>query len=324
MRLIIQIPCFNEEDTIAQTVASLPKTIPGCSDVKVLIIDDGSKDKTVERAFKAGADFVVQHRENRGLAAAFMSGLNAARTLEADIVVNTDADGQYDSNCIPHLVRPILAGDCLMTIGQRPIKSIEEFSTFKKFLQITGSKFISLLSGSGVKDAPSGFRAFHSSILPELYCHTGFSYTIETIFQAAHCGIHIKNVPIEVFETTRPSRLFNGNFQYLKRTAATILRVVLIYRSLQVFGLIAAFLIFLTLIMGVRYIYFMIIGEGDGHVQSLILAMMFFTLGLSSAITGLLGEIIAANRRLLEDIRKSSGNKRNPVISKKDWYEQKK
>ncbi|MFO1068246.1 MAG: glycosyltransferase family 2 protein [Geminicoccaceae bacterium] len=302
--LVIQIPCLNEAATLPATLAALPRQVEGFSRVVWLVIDDGSTDGTAEVARAHGVDHVVRLGQNRGLARAFITGLEQALLLGADVIVNTDADNQYNADDIPALVRPILEGRAQIVIGERPIASIESFSTTKKLLQRMGSRTVSLFSGTRIGDAPSGFRAIHRDAALVLNVFTHYTYTLETIIQAGRRGIPITSVPIHVNTVTRPSRLISSIPRYVYRSILTIIRVFVIYKPLR-------FFLFLALLAGIpatificRFLFFYAIGEGQGHVQSLVLSTALLVAASSFGVAGIVADLLATNRIMLEDLRR--------------------
>lgn len=302
MKLIIQIPCLNESDTLAIAINALPRQIPGFDEIEVLIIDDGSTDDTAQVARQLGVDHIIRHPVNRGLATAFMTGLNACLQLGADVIVNTDADNQYDASDIPMLVAPILSGSADLVIGARPIDQTHHFSWIKKRLQRLGSWAVRVASKTNVADAPSGFRAISHEAATRLNVFNSYTYTLETIIQAGLSNMRVLSVPVRTNDNLRPSRLVKSIPDYVRRSLLTIFRVFVTYRPL-------AFFFWLTLLLAVpgmglalRFIYFFLVGGGGGHVQSLILASLLLMLAALSGMCGLLADLIATNRKLLENI----------------------
>lgn len=303
MKVIIAIPCFNEERTLPQALAALPKSLPGVDAVQTLVVDDGSTDGTVEAARAAGVNHIVQHKRNLGLAAAFRTAMDAALTAGADIVVGTDADNQYVADDIPKLVAPILAGEADLVIGCRDIRAIAHFSPIKKILQRLGSFAVRVLSGLSVTDATSGFRAYSREAALRLVVLSSFTYTLETIIQAGYKGLTVKQVPIRVNPPTRPSRLFRSVPEYLRRSLFTMTRAYILFRPLRVLGSAGLLVCALGLALLGRFAYFYFTLPGPtGHVQSLVVGGVLLLLGFQIIIIGLLADLIAANRRLLEDI----------------------
>lgn len=302
MKLIIQIPCLNEADTLAVTLADLPRRVPGFDQVEWLIIDDGSTDATGELARQLGADHVVRHPVNRGLAAGFMTGLDASLRLGADVIVNTDADNQYCADDIPNLTAPILEGIADMVIGARPIDATEHFSWVKKKLQRLGSWAVRTASKTTVEDAPSGFRAISRDAAMRLNVFNAYTYTLETIIQAGLSNLRVVSVPVRTNADLRPSRLVRSIWDYVRRSLVTILRVVVIYKPLKVFFLAGTAVSGLGVLAGLRFLYFYLVGEGAGHIQSVVFASFCMTLGMFMVMMGLVSELIATNRKLLERI----------------------
>lgn len=302
MKLIIQIPCLNEAGTLATALATLPRKVEGFDAVEWLVVDDGSTDGTAELARTLGVNHVVRHPVNRGLAAAFMTGIDAALRRGADVIVNTDADNQYEAADIPLLVRPILERRADMVIGARPIAQTGHFSWIKKKLQHFGSWVVRLASKTDVADAPSGFRAMTREAAMRLNVFNAYTYTLETIIQAGLSNLTVASVPIRTNPDLRPSRLVKSIPNYVKRSLTTILRVFMIYRPLTLFIWVSAVLGLVGTVLGVRYLVFMAAGGGGGHVQSLILAALCIMLGGLSFMIGLVADLIATNRKLMEQM----------------------
>ncbi|WP_347485386.1 DPM/DPG synthase family glycosyltransferase [Vandammella animalimorsus] len=305
MKLIIQIPCLNEAETLAIAVAELPREVPGFNKVEWLIIDDGSTDDTVQVARDHGVDHVVQHTRNQGLARAFMTGLDACLRLGADVIVNTDADNQYNAADIPLLTAPILAGKADIVIGARPITEIEHFSPVKKLLQRLGSWVVRVASKTDIPDAPSGFRAISREAAERLMVFSNYTYTLETIIQAGQKNMAITSVPIRVNGDLRPSRLVKSIPAYIKRSIITIVRIFVIYRPFRFFGTIGIMIFLVGFLIGLRFIWKWLEGQGDGHIQSLILASLLMGMGMQTILVAFLADLLAANRKLIEDIRTS-------------------
>jgi glycosyltransferase involved in cell wall biosynthesis len=306
MKLIIQIPCLNEADTLPKTLAALPREVNGFEQVETLVVDDGSTDGTTATALAAGVDHIVRLGGHQGLACAFMAGLSAAIQHGADVIINTDADNQYNAADIPALTRPILDGSADMVIGARPIGTLRHFSIAKRSLEWLGSRVIKAITGSDIRDAPSGFRAMTREVALRLNVFSRFTYTLETIIQATLGGLRVVSVPVRVNEPTRESRLFRSNFGYACRGAATILGVYLTYRPGRILGLISLLLIVAGGLVGLRYLGLMLGGEGKGHVQSLILCAILMVSGVIVAVGAALAHLLAINRRLLEELRISA------------------
>lgn len=303
MKLIIQIPCYNEEETLGTTYKDLPHQIGGVDEIEYLIINDGSRDRTVEVARELGIHHVVTFKQNKGLAKGFMAGLDACLHLGADIIVNTDADNQYRGADIEKLVRPILNGAADIVIGERPIDQTEHFSWKKKKFQHLGSWVVRVASGTSIPDAPSGFRAYSREAALRMNVVNEYTYTLETIIQAGHDKIAMTSVPIRTNGETRPSRLFTSMWRYMKRSSTVIIRSFMMYKPLRFFSLIGGVLFFAGALLGVRFLYFLFNGTSEGHIQSLILAAILIILGFQTIVTGLLSDIIAANRKILEDVQ---------------------
>ena len=303
MKLIIQIPCLNEAETLEIALNDLPKHIDGIDEIEYLIINDGSTDNTVEVAKKWGVNYVVNFTRNKGLAKGFMAGIDACLRNGADIIVNTDADNQYCGEDIEKLVRPILEGKSDIVIGERPIDETEHFSPLKKKLQHFGSYIVRVASKTDIPDAPSGFRAFSREAAMHLNVMNNYTYTLETIVQAGRTSVAIDSVPIRTNGELRKSRLFHSMFGYVKRSMLTIIRAFLMYRPLTFFSILGLIPFVAGLLLGIRFLVFWISGNGMGHVQSLVFASTLLLLGFMTFILGLQADIIANNRKILEDIQ---------------------
>lgn len=301
MKLIIQIPCLNEEKTLPVTLRDLPRSIKGVDVIEYLIIDDGSTDRTVEVARKHGVHHIVSFPKNRGLAAAFRAGVDACLRLGADIIVNTDADNQYNGADIPKLIQPILDGEADMVVGDRETDTIPHFSKTKKVLQKFGSWVVNKAANADVSDTTSGFRAYSREAAMRLNVVSEFSYTLETIIQAGREKIATANVPIRTNGVLRESRLFKGIRHYVKRSMNTIIRIYTMYRPLKVFLTVGSILATAGFAFFVRYLYFYFTGAGQGHVQSLILGSSLLVVGFQIGLIGLVADLIANNRKLLEE-----------------------
>ncbi len=303
MKLVIQVPCLNEEQTLPATFADLPRSLPGIDRVEFLVIDDGSTDRTSEVARELGAHRVVRFPARRGLARAFEAGLREALAMGADVVVNTDADNQYQGQDIGKLVAPILEGRADMVIGTRPIAEIEHFSPLKKFLQRLGSGVVRKLSQNDVPDATSGFRAYSREAALKLTVLTGFTYTLETLIQAGQKNISIAHVPIRTNGKLRESRLFQGMRAYIQRSLGTMFRVYVLYQPLRFFWTIGALFLTASLALFVRFAWYWVTTPGQpGHIQSVIVAGALAVIGFLVATLGVLADLIAMNRRLLEEV----------------------
>lgn len=303
MKLIIQIPCYNEAETLEVALNDLPKQIDGIDEIEYLIINDGSKDNTVEVARNWGVNYIVNFKRNKGLAKGFMAGLNECLKHGADIIVNTDADDQYCGEDIEKLVRPILDGKADIVIGERPIDQTEHFSPLKKKLQHFGSWVVRKASNSDIPDAPSGFRAYSREAALKMNVVNEYTYTLETIVQAGRNKIAMTSVPIRTNAELRPSRLFSSMFGYVKKSMLTILRAYMMYKPLMTFTILSLIPIVLGIILGIRYIVFWCVGNGDGNVQSLILCSMLIIIGVQTFVMGMLADVISANRKILQDVQ---------------------
>jgi len=306
MKLIIQIPCFNEESSLPITLSELPKTVAGFDIVEWLVIDDGSTDNTVEVAGDHGVHHVVRHVQNQGLAKAFMTGLDECLSLGADVIVNTDADNQYQGSDIERLVAPILAHEAEIVIGARPIDDTAHFSFVKKALQRLGSWVVRVVSGTDIEDAPSGFRAFSASAAQKLMVFNEYTYTLETIIQAGQKNIPICSVPIGTNADLRPSRLVRSVPSYILRSFTTIIRIFVVYRPFRFFMTLGSILFLFGVLIGVRFLWFYFADQSAGHVQSLILASVFLGMGFQTMLIAFVADLLAANRRLLEEQRQRS------------------
>lgn len=303
MKLIIQIPCYNEEETLTIALNDLPKKIEGIDKIEYLVINDGSKDQTVEVAKRWGVHHIVSFKRNKGLAYGFMAGIDACLRNGADIIVNTDADNQYVGADIEKLVRPILDGKTEVVIGERPIDETEHFSPLKKKLQRLGSYVVRVASNTDIPDAPSGFRAYSREAAMHLNVVNDYTYTLETIVQAGRSKIAMTSVPIRTNPELRKSRLFNSMFGYVKKSMVTILRAFMMYKPLKFFSIVGSMVFLFGAAIGLRFLVYFFMGEGNGHVQSLILASTLMLLGFQTIIVGFQADIIAANRKILEDIQ---------------------
>jgi glycosyltransferase involved in cell wall biosynthesis len=305
MKLIIQVPCFNEAGHLPATLAALPRSLPGFDCVEWLVVDDGSTDDTGLVARQAGADHVLRLAENRGLAQAFAFGLEACCRRGADVIVNVDADNQYRADFIPSLCAPVLLDRADIVVGCRPISRIEHFSPVKKLLQRLGSAVVRLISGTGVEDATSGFRAYSRRAATALNVHSRYTYTLETLVQARQARLAVASVPVEVNPPVRPSRLMRNTGEYVRRSVATMLRSFVIYRPLRFFMVPATLFSLVGVALGLRFlIHYLAVGSA-GYVQSLILAAILIMLGALCVVIGMAADLLSVNRRLLEDIQAS-------------------
>lgn len=303
MKLIIQIPCYNEAETLEIALNDLPRRIDGIDEIEYLIINDGSDDDTERVAREWGVHHVVHFKRNLGLAKGFLAGIDLALRNGADIIVNTDADNQYYGGDIEKLVQPILQKEADIVIGERPINEIESFSWIKKKLQRFGSRIVRIASRTDIPDAPSGFRAYSRKAAMRINVHNEYTYTLETIVQAGRNKMAITSVPVRTNPELRKSRLMNSIYSYIKKSVLTIVRAVIMYRPLMCFATIAMICIAIGLVIGIRFLIFYFQGNGNGHTQSLLLATTMIIIGFQTFVTGLQADIISANRKLLEDIQ---------------------
>ncbi len=312
MKLIIQIPCYNEARTLPVTLKELPRRVDGFDRVEWLIINDGSTDNTIEVAKANGVDHVVSLSRNQGLARAFMAGLDACLKLGADVIVNTDADNQYNAQDIPLLVKPILDKKAELVVGIRPISEIRHFPFLKKLLQKMGSWVVRLASKTDIPDAPSGFRAMSREAALRFNVFNEYTYTLETIIQAGQKNMAIAFVPVRVNEDLRPSRLVKSIANYVKRSVLTIIRIFVVYRPFRFFLSVGAVLFSSGLIIGLKFLYHYLGGEGAGHVQSLILAAVLLGIGFQTMLVAFVADLLAVNRRLMEDVQYRLRKKERP------------
>lgn len=307
MKLIIQIPCYNEAETLPLTLSALPRAVEGFDSVEWLVIDDGSTDNTFQAAQKSGVHHIVRHTRNQGLARAFMTGIRECIRLGADVIVNTDADNQYDARDIPSLVGPILDGRADMVVGARPIENIRHFSPLKKMLQKTGSWFVRIMSRTDVPDAASGFRAIGADAARQITVFSNYTYTLETLIQAGQKNMAVTSVPVQINQPSRPSRLVRSIPDYLLRSLITITRISVVYQPFIFFASIGTVLFGAGFLLGLRFLYFFWTGAGSGHVQSLILASVLLGMGFQTILIAFIADLQASNRKLLEDIRYDLG-----------------
>lgn len=303
MKLIIQIPCYNEAATLEIALNDLPRHIDGIDEIEYLIINDGSEDNTVEVARNWGVHYIVNFKQNRGLAKGFMAGVSECLRQGADIIVNTDADDQYAGSDIEKLIRPILDGKADIVIGERPIDQTEHFSPLKKKLQHLGSWIVRKASATDIPDAPSGFRAYSREAALHLNVVNEYTYTLEQIVQAGRNHMAIMSVPIHTNQELRPSRLFSSMFGYIKKSVITIARTYIMYKPLRFFVSLGMVPLLTGILLGVRYIVFLCQGNGGGNIQSLILCSLLIMIGVLVIVLGLLADTVAANRKIIEDIQ---------------------
>ncbi len=311
MKLIIQIPCFNEEKTLPIVLKGLPLKIKGFDVIERLVIDDGSCDRTALVAEEFGVEHIIRFPANQGLARGFMAGIKRSLDLNADVIVNIDADNQYCADDIQKLVTPILNGKADYVIGARPIDEIPHFSVLKKWLQKIGSVMVGYVSGTNIPDAPSGFRAMSRELARRLNVYSEYTYTLETIIQAGRNNMSVTSVPIRVNEDLRPSRLVKGNFSYVKESIITIIRILVVYMPFKFFMTMGAFCSAVGFLVGLRFLYYYFSGEGSGHVQSVILAGLLLGIGFQTILVAFIADLLAVNRKLSEDIRYKLNRKGN-------------
>lgn len=302
-KLIIQIPCYNEADNLGITIAGLPRHVDGFDKVEFLVIDDGSTDNTADVARKLGVDHILQFIKNFGLAKAFIAGLDTSIKLGADVIVNFDADNQYSATDIPNLVSPIVNGQADIVIGARPIDSVTHFSNIKKLLQKLGSFVVRAASRTDVLDAPSGFRAISRDAAMRLNVFNKYTYTLETVIQAGQKDMKIISIPIRTNKNLRPSRLVKSVFSYIKNSFITIIRIFVVYKPFWSFMTVGSILFLSGAAVGIRYMYFFMIGNGKGHIQSLILSSILLGVGFQTILVAFLADLLSVNRRLMEDVQ---------------------
>lgn len=302
MKLIIQIPCYNEAQVLPKTLSQLPRAIDGFERVEILVVDDGSTDNTPAAAREAGADHIVHLSRHLGLAQAFTQGLDACLRLGADVIVNTDADNQYKAADIEKLVQPILAGEAEMVIGDRGVGTVAHFPAHKRALQTLGSKVVSATAGFNIPDATSGFRAITRDVALETMVLSNYSYTLETLIQAGARHVRVAFVPIDTNPPERPSRLISSIRHYLVNSSVTIMRSFAMYRALRIFTVISAVMLLIGTAIGARFLIFYFRGTGTGMVQSLILAAVFLIVGFITFLIGLIADLVSFNRKILEEV----------------------
>lgn len=303
MKLIIQIPCYNEAETLAIALGALPREVEGFDKVEWLIINDGSEDDTVKVAKECGVDHIVNFKHNQGLAKGFMAGLKECLNQGADVIVNTDADNQYEAQDIPKLTQPILDGKAEYVVGARPISQTDHFSPAKKFLQKLGSWVVRKASNTDIPDAPSGFRAISRECAMQLNVYNNYTYTLETIIQAGQKNMAIASVPIRTNEDLRPSKLLSSIPNYIKKSVVTIIRISVVYNPFSFFMTIAAILFIPGFLLGLRFLYYYFTGDGEGHMQSVVLAGVLMGMGFQTALIAFIADLLSVNRKLLEEIK---------------------
>ena len=303
MKLVIQIPCYNEEETLPVVLKQLPRQVEGFDSVEWLVINDGCTDHTVEVARKHGVDHFVHFRKNRGLAKGFIAGIDMCLKLGADVIVNTDADSQYKAEDIPKLVEPILSGYADIVVGSRPIDHIEHFSFFKKILQKLGSSVVRLVSKTNVKDTTSGFRAISREAAFRMNVFNEYTYTLETVIQAGQKDLAIISVPVGTNAYLRPSRLISSIPSYIRKSIATIIRIFVVYKPFRFFITAGVTIFMCGFLIGLRFLYYYLLGKGGGHIQSLILASVLLGAGFQVILVAFVSDLLSVNRRLLEDVQ---------------------
>ncbi len=303
MKLIIQIPCYNEAETLAIALGALPREVEGFDKVEWLIINDGSTDDTVKVAKECGVDHIVNFKHNQGLAKGFMAGIKESLKQGADVIVNTDADNQYEADDIPKLTQPILEHKAEYVIGSRPISMTEHFSPAKKFLQKLGSWVVRKASKTDIPDAPSGFRAISRECAMQLNVYNDYTYTLETIIQAGQKNMAITSVPIRTNEDLRPSRLLSSIPNYIKKSVVTIVRISVVYSPFRFFMTIAAILFGLGFLIGLRFIYYFFTEDYSGHMQSVVLSGVLLGMGFQTGLIAFVADLLSVNRKLIEDVQ---------------------
>ncbi len=309
MKLIIQIPCYNEAETLAIALGALPREVEGFDKVEWLIINDGSTDDTVKVAEECGVEHIVNFRYNQGLAKGFMAGIKECLKQGADVIVNTDADNQYEADDIPKLTQPVLDHKAEYVIGERPISQTDHFSPAKKFLQKLGSWVVRKASNTDIPDAPSGFRAMSRECAMQLNVYNNYTYTLETIIQTGQNNMAITSVSIRTNEDLRPSKLLSSIPNYIKKSVVTIIRIFVVYKPFKFFMSIAAILFGFGFLLGLRFLYFYIFGDGSGHMQSVVLSGVLMGIGFQTALIAFIADLLAVNRHLLEEIKLNASGK---------------
>ncbi|NOY54212.1 MAG: glycosyltransferase family 2 protein [Deltaproteobacteria bacterium] len=313
MKLMIQIPCYNEEGTLAITLSELPRRVPGFDSVEWLVIDDGSTDATAEVASANGVDHIVRLPRNQGLARAFMAGLDACIRAGADVIVNTDADNQYCAGDIPSLVAPVLSGQAEIVVGARPIDEIKHFSLLKRYLQRLGSRIVRGVSKTEIKDAPSGFRAMSRDAAMRMNVFNEYTYTLETLIQAGQKNMAVMSVPVRVNEDLRPSRIVRSLASYVRKSIITIIRIFVVYKPFTFFMSIGFAAFTAGFLVGLRFLYYYVSGNGSGHIQSLIFASILLGVGFQTILVAFLADLLSVNRKLMEEVQ-TRLRKGNPSV----------
>lgn len=306
MKVVVQIPCLNEEQTLPLVLASIPKKIPGVDQIEVLIIDDGSTDETVKVAREHGVKHFVTHPQRKGLARSFHDGINRALEMGADVIVNTDGDNQYPQERIGDLVQPIIEGQADIVIADRQVQSISHFSPVKKMMQRIGTHILNTAAGTTVPDAPSGFRAYSREVAMQLNVVTRFSYAMETIIQAGNKNFAIVSIPITTNPKTRESRLFKNSFEHIRKSGSAIIRAFIMYKPVTFFVTLGVILLVIGVIPFGRFMYFLVVDDGRGHIQSLVVGAVFLIAAFISFALGIIADLIRINRVLIEDLLEQS------------------
>jgi glycosyltransferase involved in cell wall biosynthesis len=303
MKLIIQIPAYNEEENIEKVIKEIPKKIEGIDEIKILLINDGSSDKTQEIAEKEKVDFIISNHKRLGLAKTFLKGLQKSLAEGADIIVNLDGDGQYPAEEIPNLIKPIIEGRCHFVIGNRSPSKLKHFSFLKRFFQYLGTKVVKFLTSEDIKDATSGFRAISREMAEKIQIFSNYTYTLETILQASELGYEIFFVDIKARETKRKSRLMRSSFEYIYKSGFELLRIFILYNSLKTFFILSIIIAIPGIFSFLRFLYYFLSGNGYGHIQSLIAGAVSLIIAFQTFLLGILSDLISINRKLLESLK---------------------
>lgn len=303
MKLIVQIPAYNEEENIREVIRKIPRKIEGIEDIKILVINDGSTDKTEEIAKEEGVDFIIKNNKRLGLAKTFLKGIKKCVKEGADIIVNIDGDGQYDPEEIPGLIKPILDGKAHFVIGNRSPSKLKHFSFQKRIFHYLGTWIVRFLTGEDIKDATSGFRAFSKEIASKIMVFSNYTYTLETIIHSVEMGYEIRNIDIIARETKRKSRLMKTTFEYIIKSGFELLRVFILYNSLKTFLILSLIIAIPGIFFFLRFLYFFLSGNGHGHIQSLVAGAVSLIIAFQTFLLGILSDLISINRKILEEIK---------------------